>query len=92
MLPTVKVKLGADDYTIINEADFDPKVHVLFDAPVDEEQDEQEQDAAPGEPLTVAKRSKGLWFVRQAGKNVSAGFPTEEAANAKMAELANPQG
>lgn len=33
-LATVKIKLGNDgDYTIINEADFDPEKHVLYDAP-----------------------------------------------------------
>ncbi|MEM9805949.1 MAG: hypothetical protein AAF959_11760 [Cyanobacteria bacterium P01_D01_bin.56] len=30
VLPTVKVALG-DDYMIINEHDFDPNVHTLFD-------------------------------------------------------------
>lgn len=32
-IPTVKIKLGDDDYTIINEEDYDPAKHVLFDAP-----------------------------------------------------------
>lgn len=33
-IPTVKIKLGNDDFVIINEDDFDPDQHELFDAPV----------------------------------------------------------
>ena len=32
VLPTVKVALG-DSYMIINESDFDPSIHKLFEAP-----------------------------------------------------------
>jgi hypothetical protein len=38
--------------------------------------------------LTVGKGPKGLWFVKAGGVIASPGFPTEEAANAALAEIA----
>lgn len=37
--PTVKIKNPAEDggYMIINESDFDPASHALFDAPAEDE-------------------------------------------------------
>lgn len=44
--------------------------------------------AAETRSLTVGKGPKGLWFVKDRGAIVSPGFPTEEAANAALAEIA----
>lgn len=37
-IPTVKIKNPVRGFAIINESDFDPKVHELFDAPKDEKE------------------------------------------------------
>jgi hypothetical protein len=44
--------------------------------------------AAEARDLTVGKGPKGLWFVKAGGVIASPGFPTEEAANAALAEIA----
>lgn len=46
-LETIKIK-SADDYTIINAADFDPDIHELYDAP------EAKQPRKPRKPKTDA--------------------------------------
>lgn len=42
---------------------------------------------AETKPLTVAKGPGGRWFLKSGDKIVSNGFPTEEAANAELAEI-----
>jgi hypothetical protein len=47
-LPTVRVKAG-DGFVVINESDFDPNVHELFDAPP--------VDAPPVDALAPRKKA-----------------------------------
>jgi hypothetical protein len=91
-IPTVKV-VHPGGYAIINLSDFNPKVHVAFDAPakavepvepppapVAPEPAETPPNAAP----VVAKGPRGLWFVMNGEERVSKGFKTEAEALASL--------
>jgi hypothetical protein len=49
-IPTVKIKHTTDDYAIINESDFDPEVHELYDAPKKEEEPVKQPEVPQAEP------------------------------------------
>ncbi|HWH72856.1 MAG TPA: hypothetical protein VNV16_01145 [Methylibium sp.] len=60
-IQTVKVKRdGPKGYHLINAADFDPKKHELFDAPVDH--GDKPLDALPIAELKALASAKGLDF------------------------------
>lgn len=86
-LPTVKIKRPDNDrggFAIINESDFDPAKHELFDAPPSE--DVQPEAGVDLEAETsFAKGPRGLWYAMQDGKRVSSGYATEAEARAAFA-------
>lgn len=69
MIPTVKVKTDAPDnehgFYVINEADFDPEVHELFDA---EKQDETDPAKMGVPELKAALTAAGIAFEPNAKK------------------------
>lgn len=66
-------------YCQIPASEYDPEVHTLWVDP----DAEQNQDTG----ISVVKGSKGLWFVKQDGKNIGKGFPTEEEAKAEADKI-----
>lgn len=80
-LPTVCIvnANAKSGFTRINESDFDPAIHALFD----------EAAGKPVEaPLKVGKGPQGKFFVKRGKDMVSAGFDTEAEAEAEMANMA----
>jgi hypothetical protein len=89
-IPTIKVKRdGPKGYRLINLSDFNPKVHVAFEAPARAVEPgepapapvaTEPNDASPSAAPVVAKGPRGLWFVMNGEERVSKGFRSEAEA------------
>lgn len=76
-LPTVKIRRG-DRATVINESDFDPKVHKLFDAPA-----KAAKPAPSGDDETTTLRAE---YEAKAGKRPFMGWDADKLRD-KIAAL-----
>lgn len=92
-LPTVRVRSG-DSFVVINESDFDPELHEIWEAPDAPESaqsgsTETTPEGGAAEETGTAVVRRGSWYfgVDAEGEKLTKGFRSEEAAQDALAAV-----